>query len=195
MPILPREFYFQDTTRVSKDLLGKILCHQQPDGKVVKGRIVETEAYLGIQDRACHTFGGRRTKRTESMYLEGGHSYIYLIYGMYYCLNVVTRTSKYPEAVLIRALEPLTFVKGSKVHKTELHTNGPGKLCRFLGLNKTHDGLELWTKKSGLWIEDAPLLKKSQIVKRPRIGVDYAGEAAAWDLRFYDRESLYVSRK
>lgn len=194
MALVLREFYFNNTISVAKNLLDKILCHVQADGKVIKGRIVETEAYLGIKDPAAHSFGDRRTKRTQSMYLDGGHSYIYLIYGMYYCLNVVTRTTKHPEAVLIRALEPLTHIQGRKVAKLDLHTNGPGKLCRYLGLNKSHDGLELWTKKSGLWIEEAPRLKRKQIISCPRIGVDYAGEAAAWDLRFYDRESPYVSK-
>jgi DNA-3-methyladenine glycosylase len=183
---LPQSFYRQNTTVVAKKLLGKILCRKWR-GKVHRYRIVETEAYLGIEDPACHTFGGRNTKRVKSMYLDGGHSYIYLIYGMYYCLNVVTKTPKHPEAVLIRALEPIPI-------KTEqgLHTNGPGKLCRHLHLTKKEDGLSLW-KKNLLWIENAPRTKK-QIVAKSRIGVDYAGSASSWPLRFYIKNNPYVSR-
>lgn len=199
MALLHRDFYFQNTTTVAKKLLGKILCHKNNRGKIIKGRIVETEAYLGVEDPACHTFGDRRTNRTRSMYLDGGHSYIYFIYGMYHCLNVVTRTSAHPEAVLIRAIEPLPANKKSpslpQPKEKKLLTNGPGKLCRFLELDKTHDGLELWRKNSGLWIEEAPQIKRSELIKKPRIGVDYAGFAALWPLRFYIRDNPYVSKK
>jgi DNA-3-methyladenine glycosylase len=191
--LLPQEFYFNDTETVAKKLLGKILCYRNPEGEILKGRITETEAYLGIEDAAAHTFGGRRTERNKSMYLDGGHSYIYFIYGMYYCLKVVTKTHEHPEAVLIRALEPVQ--KGEvSTKKKDLKTNGPGKLCRYLGLTKEQDGLKMWKKSSGLWILDNEEMKPKQIVSRPRIGVDYAGEAAAWPMRFYIKDNPFVSR-
>jgi DNA-3-methyladenine glycosylase len=112
---------------------------------------------------------------------------------MYHCLNFVTRANE-PEAVLIRALEPVHH-SGDKPRKKDLHTNGPGKLCRNFGITKKQDGLKLWKKRSGLWVEDDGFkVKSKQIVSAPRIGVDYAGEAAAWPLRFYLKDSFWVSR-
>ncbi len=197
--VLSQEFFRRDTTTVARELLGKILCHKSVDGKILKGKIVETEAYLGIKDPAAHSFGDRRTQRTQSMYLDGGHSYIYLIYGMYFCLNVVTRKTDEPEAVLIRAIEPMprppTQAVAPKLSKVKIETNGPGKLCRYLGLTKQHDGLPLWDKSKGLWILDDEPVPKAEIVDKPRVGVDYAGEAALWPLRFYLAKSPYVSKE
>lgn len=193
MILLPQEFYAQDTKTVAQQLLGKIL-HINIGPKELKARITETEAYLGVKDPACHTFGGRRTSRVQSMYLDGGYSYVYLIYGMYYCLNVVTRTSEHPEAVLIRGLEPLE-IPSHNLKKKDLKTNGPGKLCKHYGITKEHDGIRLWKKNSKLFIcEDESEMKKAAIVAKPRIGVDYAGEAAHWPLRFYIKDNLFISR-
>lgn len=191
--ILDPEFYQDDTTKVAKNLLGKVLNIRQ--GKELhRARIVEVEAYLGAEDPACHTFGFRRTPRTASMYLDGGHSYVYMIYGMYYCLNFVTKDTEHPEAVLIRALEPLDHPLVTT--KKNLKTNGPGKLCRHYQIDKSHDGLKLWKKTSDLFVTDDGLkTSKKSIEARPRIGVDYAGEAAAWPLRFYLRDNIYVSKK
>lgn len=192
--ILKQEFYFQETEKVARLLLGKVLFHKTESGKILSGRIVETEAYLGIQDPACHTFGDRRTERTAAMYMSGGHSYVYFIYGMYHCLNFVTRSEKDPEAVLIRALEPVHF-SGDKPAKKHLHTNGPGKLCRHLEITKKQNALKLWKKRSGLWVEDDGFkVKASSIQKTSRIGVEYAGPAAQWPLRFYLKNSHYISR-
>lgn len=192
--ILDQEFYFQDTKIVARQLLGKVLCHKKATGEIVRGRIVETEAYLGIQDPACHTFGGRKTERTQAMYLPGGYSYVYLIYGMHHCLNFVTRSEKEPEAVLIRALEPVRR-SGEKPAKNHLYTNGPGKLCKHLGITKKENALPLWKEDSGLWVEDDHFsVKPQRIHKSTRIGVDYAGEAADWPLRFYLQDSPWVSR-
>lgn len=193
--ILSQEFYFQDTTTVAEKLLGKILCHKNSHGDILRGKIVETEAYLGIKDPAAHTFGGRNTDRVKSMYLDGGHSYIYLIYGMHHCLNFVTRTQGHPEAVLIRALEVDYGEAPIKMFQKGLPTNGPGKLCLHFGLTKKEDGLELWKKKSGLWVEEAPAIPKKNIVETTRIGVAYAGEAANWPLRFYIKDNPYISKK
>lgn len=188
--ILSQDFYFDDTESVAKKILGKTLCRRLNDGTVMKGKITEVEAYLGVEDPACHTFGGRQTQRVQSMYLDGGHSYVYFIYGMYYCLNVVTRTAEHPEAILIRALEVM-----GEDPKEKQKANGPGKLCRHFQITKDDDGLRLWKKKSNLWIEDAESLKKTQILARPRIGVAYAREAAEWPLRFYIKDNPSVSKK
>ncbi len=186
---LTGDFYARKTELVAKQLLGKVLCFQKPDKSLLKGRIVEVEAYLGATDRACHTFGYRKSKRVESMYLSGGHSYIYLIYGMYHCLNVVTRNEQEPEAVLIRALAPLE--EGT----SKPEWNGPGKLCRAWGLSKAEDGLALFTPQSQLWIEDDGFhLKQSELVKTPRVGVPYAQEAKLWLLRFFLKGNPHVSK-
>lgn len=200
MPLLTAKFYQQTTKKVARTLLGKLLCYRDSSGKLHKARIVETEAYLGIKDPACHTFNGRRTERVKSMYCEGGHAYIYMIYGLFYCLNVVTRGAEQPEAVLIRAIEPMQFQPGlRKLSKTQLQANGPGKLCRYLGLTKAQDGIDLRQKKSCLWIEEAKFgahhLSNKDIVVSRRIGVDYAGAAAKWPLRYYIKGNIHVSRK
>lgn len=193
MILLPQDFYLQDTKTVAKNLLGKIL-HVNIGPKEHKARIVEVEAYLGKEDPACHTFGGRNTERVRSMYMEGGHSYVYFIYGMYHCLNVVTRDSEHPEAVLIRAVQPLE-ISSSGVRKKDLKTNGPGKLCKHYGISKDHDGLRLWKRNSALFIcEDESEVKKPLWVSTTRVGVDYAGNAASWPLRFYLKDNLFISR-
>jgi DNA-3-methyladenine glycosylase len=193
--ILKQNFYTRDTEQVALECLGKVLVHKDKRGTLHRGRIVEVEAYLGVKDAAAHSFGERRTQRTEVMYLEGGHAYVYLIYGMYNCLNFVTQEADRPEAILIRALEPVPLPK-EKVSKNHLHTNGPGKLCRYFDITKDQNGAKLWKKNSGLWVEDDDYkVKPPQIVKAPRIGVDYAGDAALWPLRFYLKDSPWVSKK
>lgn len=173
--------------------MGKIL--NISIGKVnQKARIVEVEAYLGIEDPACHSFKNKRTERTSTMYLSGGHSYIYLIYGMHHCLNVVTRPANHPEAVLIRALEPLSESPTPRLKKN-LTTNGPGKLCKHFQITKALNGSSLWLRNSPLTLtEDDFLVRAEDIQSRPRIGVDYAGEAASWPLRFYLKNNFYVSK-
>jgi DNA-3-methyladenine glycosylase len=191
--ILPQDFYFQDTKTVAKQLLGKIL-HVKISDQEYKARITEVEAYLGVEDPAAHTFGGRNTDRVRSMYLDGGHSYVYFIYGMYYCLNVVTQNKGIPEAVLIRGVQPLEAVP-HLMKKKDFKTNGPGKLCKHYGITKAQDGLKLWKKNSELFIsEDDHEVKKGGIVSVPRIGVDYAGDAAKWPLRYYLKNNLFISR-
>lgn len=187
--ILAESFYQRDTSLVAEELLGKILCFQKTSrSKITSGRIVEVEAYLGIEDPACHTFKGRISDRAKSMYLDGGYSYIYLIYGIHHCLNVVTRDRHHPEAVLIRALEPVD-------PPSDLRTDGPGKLCQAFGLDRKQDGLPLFSKDSPLWIEDDGFqVAASDIVRTGRIGVEYAKEAAKWPLRFYLKGNPYVSR-
>jgi DNA-3-methyladenine glycosylase len=186
--LLPAAFYQRNTKDVAQELLGKVLCFQNSKLQFFQGRIVEVEAYLGIDDPACHTFQGRRTERVQSMYLPGGHAYIYMIYGIHFCLNVVTMDEAHPEAVLIRALEPM--------EPLNLKTNGPGKLCSAFGLTKKQDGLALFSEHSPLWIEDDGFqVTNADFVKASRIGVEYAKEAALWPLRFFIKGNPHVSRK
>jgi DNA-3-methyladenine glycosylase len=194
---LPLRFYRRDTELVARELLGARLWRQLPDGSRLSGTIVETEAYLGMNDRACHTFGGRRTARTETMYASGGIAYVYLIYGMYFCLNAVTRSHGEPEAVLIRALAPEA---GSELWreryprlKPAQWLSGPGRLCRAMGIGREQNGLSLQSEE--LWIARGTRVAPGDIMAAPRVGVDYAGEAAQWPLRFYLRDHPAVSRR
>lgn len=166
---LKRDFYFKPTAQVAQNLLGKFLVHKTA-GKILAAPIIETEAYAGHDDKACHGSKGP-TPRNQVMFGRGGLSYVYLIYGIYHCLNLVTEKENYPSAVLIRALK----FPGA---------DGPGKLCREFKIKKeTHNGLDL--EGNILWVEDRGIkIKPSQISAGPRVGVDYAGECAIWPWRF-----------
>jgi DNA-3-methyladenine glycosylase len=176
---LPRSFYDRDTIVVARELLGKLLVH----GDRI-GRIVETEAYLGPHDLAAHSARGR-TKRTEIMFGPPGHAYVYMIYGMYFCMNVVTEREGHASAVLLRALEPVANVAGK--------TRGPGLLCNALGIDRRLNGHDLLS--ADFYITNAEIPASHRIIKRPRIGVDYAGHWARRHLRFYIAGNPYVSRK
>lgn len=174
---------------VARALLGKLLI-RETGGETAVLRINEVEAYLGIDDPACHTYRGRRTSRTETMWGPAGRAYIYLVYGIHHCLNVVTVGEGAPEAVLIRGAEivrghaEIRSRRGRKVPPPEL-TNGPGKLCHALGLTRVDDGLDLCSTRSTLRIRDDGFsVPSSEILELPRVGVDYAGEAALWPLRY-----------
>jgi DNA-3-methyladenine glycosylase len=144
--------------------------------------IVETEAYLGIQDRAAHTWGGRRTPRVLPMWGDAGHAYVYRIYGLHSCLNVVTREAGVPEAVLIRATVPERWWLGEETTRSELlEASGPGRLCRILGIDVSLSGAPLYGPD--LEIRRGPR-RAFEVVVGPRVGVGYAGEAASWPLRF-----------
>lgn len=182
---LPRTFYARSTLVVARQLIGKILVRQD-GGTRRAGRIVETEAYLGPADLAAHSARGR-TARNEVMFGPAGHAYVYFIYGFWNCVNVVTREEGVPQAVLIRALEPLEGVADK--------TWGPGLLCRALNIDRTLNGADLCGPE--LWIEP-PLTagtakQRLRITRATRIGVDYAGDWAARLWRFYDRDSPFVS--
>ena len=179
---LPRAFYDRDTIAVARELLGKLLVHRA-GGVTRVGRIVEVEAYLGPHDLAAHSARGL-TPRTRVMFGPPGHAYVYLIYGMYYCMNVVTQAEGRASAVLLRALEPVQNVGG--------RTQGPGLLCRAMGIDKHLNGHDLTSRD--FYIADDGAAPAS-IVKRPRIGVDYAGHWAKRLLRFYLRGNPYVSRR
>ncbi|MFL5320567.1 MAG: DNA-3-methyladenine glycosylase [Myxococcaceae bacterium] len=181
---LPRSFYNRPALVVAKELLGKTLVLSE-SGKRRAGIIVETEAYVGEHDLACHAAKGR-TKRTEVLFGPPGHAYVYLIYGMYDCFNVVTEPEGVAAAVLIRGLEPLEGIDPA------LETNGPGKLCRAMEITRQHNRLDLCGEV--LWLEDGRVVKPSQIAKGARIGVDYAGEWAHKHYRFWIDGNAHVSK-
>jgi len=188
MARVKRSFYLRPTLTVAKDLLGKNIVRKIGNRKL-KARIVETEAYLGPKDMAAHTFGGKVTKRNKTVFKKGGHIYIYLCYGLHWQLNFVTRKKGVPECILIRAAEPVS--KRKIVGKT----NGPGKLCRWFGLDKSFDKEDLVNSKR-IWLEtDGDKIKKSQILSSERIGIEYAKEWARKPWRFYLRNNSFVSRK
>ena len=194
--ILNRDFYIKDGVTLAKDLLGKILV-KEIDGVLYKGRIVETEAYMGVIDKACHSYNNRRTKKTEAMYREGGYSYIYLIYGMYNCFNVTASIKDNPEAVLIRALEPLDnkdiMLKIRKVKNEKYIANGPGKLTKALGITSDDNNIDLTLGKN-IWIEDDGYVL-NKITETTRVGIDYAEEFKEKPWRFYISENNNVSKK
>ena len=173
---LGKEFFEQNTLKVAKGLLGKTLCVRK-GGKILKGMIVETEAYRGEDDLACHASKGR-TKRTETLYKKPGTVYPYLVYGMHYCLNIVTEKENYPSAVLIRGV-----VIDNVQHRMLNIVSGPGRVCRHFGIDKTFNGLDISGKN--IWIEDNGLkISPRKIIKSKRIGVDYAKHCKDYLWRF-----------
>lgn len=178
---LARDFYARESLAVARELIGMHLVHQNSYGRQI-GRIVETEAYKGPKDLAAHSSRGR-TARTEVMFGPGGFSYVYLIYGMWDCMNVVAATADVPEAVLIRAIEPVAGITRT--------THGPGLLCRALGIDRSMNGVDLTGRV--LWIERPDDYRRPRLAHATRIGVDYAGAWAAKPWRFFDRDSPYVS--
>jgi DNA-3-methyladenine glycosylase len=192
----PAKFYLQPTEVVARKLLGQRLVHVV-GGKRISGLITETEAYLGLIDKAAHSYHGKKTIRTQTMYLVGGHSYVYLIYGLYYCFNVVTGDTTRPEAVLIRSLKPEEGVSLMKRNRktTDLMklTTGPAKLCKALRIEKAQNGLSLQSKE--LFIEPVGDVPNDLIVARPRVGIHYAEEAIHWPLRFYIKDEKFISKK
>ncbi|HEX9879696.1 MAG TPA: DNA-3-methyladenine glycosylase [Candidatus Binatia bacterium] len=190
---LPRSFYEQATLKVARQLLGKYLVRKHGRGVTV-GRIVETEAYIGTRDQACHASRGR-TRRTEVMFGAAGTAYVYLIYGFYHCLNAVTERVDYPAAVLIRALEPVEGIPLMRARRgtEDLRSlaSGPGKLCQALAIDRSLNGADLCG--SHLYVEDRGDPDPS-ILRAPRIGVDYAGPWKDKRWRFLMRGSSFLSR-
>jgi DNA-3-methyladenine glycosylase len=182
---LPRSFYDRDAANVARDLLGKVLVHVV-DGVPRIGRIVEVEAYVGPHDLAAHSSRGL-TERTKVMFGPPGHAYVYLIYGIHCCMNVVTQREGQASAVLLRALEPVKNIEG--------RTNGPGLLCRAMGIDRKLNARDLLSDE--VYVATLPAAaggKKPVIVRRPRIGVDYAGHWARRLLRFYIKGNPCISR-
>ena len=194
--ILQEPFYQQNTIMVARLLLGKTLVHQSNEGTTA-GRIVETEAYRGPEDAAAHSFGGRRTTRNEVMFGPKGRAYVYFIYGMYFCINITAGdVPGKPEAVLIRALEPLAGEdlmakrRGRQVGAVDL-TNGPGKLCRAMDITKTQNKAVMTAPP--LCVLDAPPILSDDIIEATRVGVDYSGEWKDRHWRFYIQNNRFVS--
>lgn len=219
---LKRPFFAKPALWAAQAMLGKYIIRKIGNRKkgqgTLIGKIVETEAYIGPEDKASHAFGGKKTPRNRAEYLAGGHIYIYLVYGMYWQFNISTGKEGSPECVLIRALEPVAKdaytnmseyqaniseskiirlnSRGSKISLNSLKlTNGPGKLCRWLKLNKSFYGEDV-TRSKRIWLTHGVKVKKSQIASGPRINIDYAGPIWAkkpW--RFYIKDNPYVSKR
>ena len=190
-PPLPQSFYARETELVARGLLGAILECRTPEG-IASGRIVETEAYLGEHDLACHAAAGR-TARTAPLYGPPGIAYVYFIYGMYWCFNAVTRAEHEPSAVLVRAIEPLAGLELMRRRRPHVRrdidlTNGPGKLCLALGIDRRLNWKPL--QRPPLLIRAGDPIPDRDVVVTPRIGIT---QAADWPLRWYVRDNPYVS--
>lgn len=193
MEKLGRDFFDRDTVEVAQDLLGKVLV-RRVDGMTLSGRITETEAYVGRMDKACHAYGYKRTARTETLFAPPGTAYIYLIYGIYHCLNFVTEPEGEPSAVLLRGLEPVEgmaemtrrrFGKEPEQltsYQKKNFMNGPGKVCLALGLTRAQNGLDLTGEELFLIDDGSP---RPSFHTGTRIGIDYAEEAVYFPWRFY----------
>lgn len=194
---LPRSFYLHDTVTVARALLGCVLWRRL-GRELLAARLVEVEAYLGANDSASHARRGLRSPRNESMYLEGGHAYVYFTYGMHWCVNVVTQESDVAEAVLLRAAEPLRGLESMRGRRPKAKRdrdlmNGPGKLCSAMAIDKSIDGQPLHGK--ALWLAPRDIgVSEEDIAVSHRVGVENSGDAAGWPLRFYLRGNVFVSR-
>jgi len=195
---LPESYYHNaDVVAISRDLIGKYLftCI---DGELTGGYIVETEAYAGVIDRASHAFGGRLTPRTQTMYMQGGISYVYLCYGIHEMFNIVTSAEGQPHAILIRAIQP-TDGLDIIMHRRNMEsikpniTKGPGSVAKALGISRKINAVSL--QSNVIWVEDRGLsFPDEEVAAGPRIGVDYAGEDALLPYRFYVKGNIYVSK-
>lgn len=201
MAILSREFYAGDTVETAEKLLGKYLVRRLDSGELLVGRITETEAYVGRCDKACHAYGYKKTARTATLFASPGTAYIYLIYGMYHCLNFVTEPEGEPAAVLLRAVEPVAGEdimyrlrygeKPMTPYRRKNFLNGPGKVCKAFSLTRDHNGTDL-TGKALFLCDDlhdvglpARTFARERICTGPRIGIDYAEEAKDFPWRFW----------
>lgn len=202
MAILSRDFYNGDTLTIAQKLLGKYLVRRLPDGKILVGRITETEAYVGRCDKACHAYGYRKTQRTSTLFAPPGTAYVYLIYGIYDCLNFVTEPEGEPSAVLLRSVEAIAGEEimyrlryGDKPltpYRKKNFLNGPGKVCKAFSITRAQNGVDL-TSGEELFLCDSPAdigiycpaSEKEKLCRGPRIGVDYAEEAKDFPWRFW----------
>lgn len=201
---LERKFYNRPTLDVARDLLGKSLVHYI-NGERLVGRIVEVEAYIGSIDKAAHSYNNKKTKRTKVMFGPPGHAYVYLIYGMYNCMNVITQKEGEGAGVLIRAVEPIEGIETmarnrynksmEDLKKRQILnlTNGPGKLCMAMNITRGNYGMNLCGNT--LWIEEATEGSVFNIIKTTRVNIDYAEEATDFPWRFYIKDNPFVSKK
>lgn len=190
-------FYLRsNTVKVARDLLGKLLVVRAAGGRRISGMIVETEAYMGIDDKAAHSYGGRRTARNEVTYSEGGHVYVFFVYGMYYQLNLVTGPAEHAHVVLIRALEPVEGIEIMRERRGPMAdknlTSGPGKLTIAMAIDRSFNGEHLSGDR--IWVEEYRNFKRSEIAAGPRIGIDYAEEFIETPWRFWVMGNQFVSR-
>ena len=202
---LPRAFCQRDTVTVARALLGQLLVRQLEDGTRLAGLIVETEAYLGPEDRAAHTYNHHRSPRNESMWQQAGTAYVYFTYGMHHCMNVVTGDERRPQAALIRALQPVEHLDAMRFHRQSKRSktcladtdlcSGPAKLCQALAIERELDRTDL-TESKTLWLEQARgrALPDKQIAVGPRIGIASSGDWAHRPLRFAVRNNPHVSK-
>ncbi|MFK8100949.1 MAG: DNA-3-methyladenine glycosylase [Saprospiraceae bacterium] len=197
---LPRSFFLRnDVVQISKELLGKYLLTNF-DGELCAGKIVETEAYRGPDDKACHAYNNRRTERTKIMFEQGGLAYVYLCYGIHHLFNVVTGGIDAPHAVLIRAIEPVENIDKMLARRAFAQvkpqlTAGPGVMSKALGITTQHTGIDLLHPDSPIWIEDrGTTIKENERIASPRVGVAYAAECALWDWRFRIKGSSWTSK-
>ena len=193
-----REYFLRDALEVGPEILGHYLI-RKINGRTVKTMITEVEAYVGPEDKGAHTYKNKRTARTEPMFSEGGHAYVYLIYGMYNCINIVCQRKGKPEALLLRAVEPLNefdllFDNRSPVKNIHNLSNGPGKLCSALGIDRTFSGYDLISGKE-LYLEKNEHRKDIEVVCSKRIGIDYAEEYRDKLWRFYIKNNKFISKK
>lgn len=195
---LERDFYERETLEVARNLLGKYLVHNTDTGRTV-GKIVEVEAYKGSNgsnDTASHAYNEKYTSRTKVMFGKGGHAYVYLIYGVYYCMNIVTNQENYPEAVLVRALEPIEGIDIMKIRRATDKTlnlcSGPGKLCQAMGITKEENEMDLCGER--MYLLQGEAMSNENIVATPRINIDYAKEAREYPWRFIIKDSPFVSK-
>ncbi len=195
---LTKEFYLRENVlTISKELLGKFL-YTNFNGQLTGGMITETEAYRAPEDKASHAYGGRRTERSAIFYEEGGISYVYLCYGIHNLFNVVTNEKEIPHAILIRSIEPTEGIdymleRRKKTKVSPLLTAGPGSMSQALGIGRHHNKVSLQSDK--IWIEDKGILiPEKDILKGPRIGVDYAAEYASKPWRFGIRNNIWISK-
>jgi len=206
---LTSEFYQrEDTIKIARDLLGKLIVVPDEAGRRVSGMIVETEAYLGVTDRAAHSYGDRRTARNEITYASGGHIYVFFIYGMYYQLNIVTGPAEIPHVVLIRAVEPVEGIEIMRERRSVPRavatgatqapmpdknlTSGPGKLCIAFSIDRSMNSENLSGNR--IWLENHRTFSSDEIAVGKRIGIDYAGEDAEKPWRFLVKGNRYVSK-
>ncbi|MDF2801352.1 MAG: 3-methyladenine glycosylase [Anaerocolumna sp.] len=192
---LTRKFYLEDGVTLAKNLIGKVLVHESADG-ISKGIIVETEAYMGAIDDAAHSYKGK-SGRTSVQYGSGGFAYIYLIYGMHYCMNIVANVEDRPEAVLIRALEPIEGIDIMKIRRKtdKIHNlcNGPGKLCQAMGIDKRHYGIDLCGET--MYVEDSKENIQTEVIASKRINIDYAEQSKDNLWRFTPEGNKFISSK
>ena len=195
---LPLEFYLrEDTLEVARDLLGKLLVVSDKKGRRVSGMIVEIEAYLGEIDKGAHSYGGRRTARNEITYSEGGHVYVFFVYGMYYQLNFVTGRVGQPHVCLIRAVEPVEGIEIMRKRRGTMPdknlTSGPGKLCIAFGIDRSLNGEHLLGDR--ISVEEYKNFTRKDIAEGKRIGIDYAEEFAEMPWRFWVKGNTFVSKR